>query len=82
MQVATGKSIADHVFTAGKRARTSVGIDKTEAIPYADGTGDQRTEVWIAPGQANLPVRVVRVEDGRQLQFVARDVHYSNVAAP
>jgi hypothetical protein len=77
MQVATGKSIAEHVFTAGKPARTSVGTQSTTAIPYADGTSDQRTEVWIAPKLADLPVRVVRVEDGRELQFVARDVHYS-----
>jgi hypothetical protein len=81
MQVATGKSVAMHTFNAGKPTHVSVGGKRVAVLPLADGNDDQRTEVWVAPQMANLPLRVVRIDDGRELQFVAQSVHYDDEAA-
>lgn len=77
MQVATGKSIAKHTFAASPRTSVTVGSQKTDAVPVRAGSGVTKTEVWLAPQMANLPVRVVRVDDDKELQFVAREVRYS-----
>lgn len=81
MQVATGKSIAKHTFAAAPKVVVSVGAQKTDAVPVRAGSGVTKTEVWLAPQMANLPVRVVRVDDDKELQFVAREVKYTPPAA-
>jgi hypothetical protein len=74
LQVTTGKKVARYNFTGGARTPVTVNGQRTEAQPWRSVEGADRTEVWVAPQFANLPVRVVRVDDDKQLQLVARQV--------
>jgi hypothetical protein len=73
-QVTTGKNVAKHSFSAGPHLNVQIGSQHADAVPLRSGTGTDRTEVWLAPRLGNLPVRVVRIDDDKELQFVAREV--------
>jgi hypothetical protein len=74
MQVTTGKKVALYRFSGGARQHVSVNGQRVEALPWRSGSGQERTEVWVAPKWQSVPVRIVRVDDDKQLQFVAREV--------
>jgi len=74
VQVLTGKGVSTRKFSAGTRTQVTVGAQRTEAQPWRSGDSGARTEVWLAPQLGNLPVRVVRTEDDKELQLVAKDL--------
>jgi hypothetical protein len=75
LQVLTGKNASMRRFAAGSRTQVTVNGQRTEAQPWRSGDSGARTEVWLAPQLGNLPVRVVRTEDDKELQLVAKDLH-------
>jgi hypothetical protein len=74
MQVVTGRGQGRHVFGSGQSMPVTVNGQRVEAQPWRAVEGPGRTEVWLAPQLGNLPVRIVRVDDEKELQFVAREV--------
>ncbi|HET9645849.1 MAG TPA: DUF3108 domain-containing protein [Burkholderiaceae bacterium] len=74
MQVVTGRGQGRHVFDSGRTVPVTVNGQRMEAQPWRAIKGTDRTEVWLAPELGNLPVRIVRVDENRELQFVAREV--------
>lgn len=74
VQVATGKKVAHYRFTRGAATRVTVNGQEMSAWPLRSIEGQDRTEVWVAPQLGNLPVRVTRLDDDKELRFVARDV--------
>lgn len=80
LQVTTGKKVGRYSFVGGNRTQVTVNGQRTEAQPWRSVQGTDRTEVWVAPQLANLPVRVVQVDDDKQLQLVARQVTITSPA--
>jgi hypothetical protein len=80
VQVSTGKKVARYSFGGGARTQVTVNGQRTEAQQWRSSEGRDRTEVWVAPQFANLPVRVIRADDDRQLQLVAREVQVNAAA--
>jgi hypothetical protein len=74
VQVTTGKKVGRYSFSSGGRMMVTVNGQRTEVQPWRSTQGADRTEVWVAPQFSNLPVRVVQVDDDKQLQLVARQV--------
>jgi hypothetical protein len=78
MQVATGKKVANYRFTRSATAsRITINGREVPAWPLRSDEGDDHTEIWVAPQLGNLPVRVTRIDDDKQLRFVARELQYT-----
>ncbi len=77
LQVTTGKKVSQRSFAGSARQRVTVNGKPVEAQPWRSGEGRDRTEVWVAASLGNLPVRVVRVDDDKELQLVARELKFS-----
>jgi hypothetical protein len=78
MQVATGKKIATYRFTrASAASRVTINGREVPAWPLRSVEGEDRTEIWVAPQLGNLPVCVMRIDDDRELRFVARELQYT-----
>lgn len=77
LQVTTGKKVARYSFTSGSPERANVNGQNTPAHPWRSAAGDGHTEVWVAPQYANLPVRVVRAQDDKQLELNARSIEFT-----
>ncbi|MED5622319.1 DUF3108 domain-containing protein [Ideonella sp. BN130291] len=82
LQVATGKKVAQHRFAGGPASTITLNGQPTDAQPWRSGDSHERTEVWVAPKFANLPVRVVRIDDGKELRLVARELRFTPAARP
>jgi hypothetical protein len=82
VQVATGKKVARYSFGGGNRTQVTVNGQRTEAQEWRSTDGRDRTEVWVAPKFENLPVRVIRTDDDKQLQLVAREVQIGSSSKP
>ncbi len=74
VQVATGKKVARYSFGGGTRMQVTVNGKRAEAQQWRSQDGEDRTEVWVAAQLGNVPVRVIRVEDDKELRLVARTV--------
>jgi hypothetical protein len=82
LQVATGKKVARHSFAGGPNMPITLNGQAADARPWRSGDNDDRTEVWVSPRFANLPVRVVRVDDGKELRLVARELRFTPAPRP
>lgn len=74
MQVTTGKKVANYSFINLPATQATVNGRSQGAQRWRSGEGSARTEIWVAPQLSNLPIRVIRIDDDKQLQLVARDV--------
>jgi hypothetical protein len=78
LQVTTGKKVAVYNFTrAGSAIRVTINGREVPAWPLRSIEGDDRTEIWVAPQLGNLPVRVMRIDDDKEVRFVARELQFS-----
>lgn len=78
MQVTTGKKVAIYRFTrAANASRVTINGREVAAWPLRSDEGEDHTEIWVAPQLGNLPVRVVRTDDDKELRFVARELQYT-----
>jgi hypothetical protein len=80
MSVADGGSVSQYVFAAVGRERLKIPAGEFEAIKVArvkDGPDDRRsTEIWLAPAQGNILVRMLVTDskDGTQIDQVATKI--------
>lgn len=78
VQVTTGKKVATYNFTRAPNAmRVTINGREVSAWPLRSVEGEDRTEIWVAPQLGNLPVRVMRIDDDKELRFVARELTYT-----
>lgn len=77
MQVTTGKRTSQRHFKSLPVVQVTVNGQPTAAHPWRSGDANDRTEVWLAPRLGNLPVKVLRADDDKQLQLVARDLQFT-----
>lgn len=82
VQVATGKKVARYSFNGGTRTQVTVNGRQTEAQQWRSAEGPDRTEIWVAPQLGNLPVRVIRVDDDKELRLIARQVQLGPARNP
>jgi len=80
IQVATGKKVSRYSFRAGARSQLTVNGVQADARSWRSSSGQDRTEVWVAAQFANLPVRVIRADDDKEVQLVARQVQVTSSA--
>lgn len=75
LQVATGKKVAVYSFTPAAAAKVRLQGQALSVLPLRSVESDgDRTEVWLAPQLDHLPVRVMRMDEDKELRFVAREV--------
>ena len=75
LQVTTGKKVAHYQFAAAAPVKVSVDGKEISARPLRSVESDgDRTEVWLAPQLGHLPVRVIRMDEDKELRFIAREV--------
>jgi hypothetical protein len=78
LQVTTGKKVATYRFTrAPSASRVTLNGREVPAWPLSSVEGEDRTEIWVAPQLGNLPVRVMRIDDDKELRFIARELQYT-----
>jgi uncharacterized Zn-binding protein involved in type VI secretion len=73
MQVVSGRGQSQQRFASAGSATLPLDGQPVALQGWRAVEGPDRTEVWLAPSLANLPLRVRRVDDDKELQFVARE---------
>jgi len=67
-----GRGQSHHVYTNGGSDRVKIPIGEFDALRFFRGSGDERSEVWLAKELGYLPVRVLVTEkDGTRYEQVA-----------
>jgi hypothetical protein len=70
-----GRGQSHHVYTNGGSERVKVPIGEFDAVRFFRGSGDERSEVWLAKELGYLPVRVLVTEkDGTRYEQVATKI--------
>ncbi|MFL6563934.1 MAG: DUF3108 domain-containing protein [Burkholderiales bacterium] len=71
-----GRGQSHHVYTNGGNERVKVPIGELDALRFFRGSGDERSEVWLAKELGYLPVRVLVTEkDGTRYEQVATKIN-------
>jgi hypothetical protein len=69
-----GRGQSHHVYTAGPRGRVKTPLGELDALSFVRGSGDERTELWLA-ADSLLPVRiVVTAQDGTRYDQLATKI--------
>ncbi|WP_269533603.1 DUF3108 domain-containing protein [Chitinimonas sp. BJYL2] len=76
VQVATGRKLRNDRFTQAGMQTVSLKGQQVDARVWRSESGDDRTEFWLAPGHANLPVRILRQDDKGELQLIAQTIEF------
>lgn len=71
IQVTTGKKVRDYTLSPIGETDFDAGNGKMRAIVIRSDDADAFTEFWLAPGFANQPIRVKRVDKNLQLDMRA-----------
>jgi hypothetical protein len=74
LPVTNGKGLVNYQFEAPSMTRLNFNGKELEALRYQGSSREGGIEVLIAPSMNNLPLMVVRSQDGRKLKFVAKQV--------
>lgn len=70
-----GRGQSHHVYTNGGHERLKLPIGEFDALRFFRGSGDERSEVWLARELGYLPVRVLVTEkDGTRYEQVATKI--------
>jgi len=75
-QIATGRKLREDHFGPADPVRMNIMGKGQDTHIWRAAGNDERTEVWLAPGLANLPVKIIRSDDNRELQLIARTVEF------
>ncbi|GAA0744198.1 DUF3108 domain-containing protein [Ideonella azotifigens] len=76
MPVTNGKSVVQHRFSQAVATPVQVNGKSVETVRLQSTAVDGDIEVWLAPSLGNLPVTVVRGQDGKSLRFVASSISF------
>ncbi|WP_374355286.1 DUF3108 domain-containing protein [Chitinimonas sp.] len=74
MQIATGRKLRHDSFTSQMGNSLTLRGKQWDARSWRSGEGEDRTEVWLAPGLANLPIKIIRSDEHGELQLVAQSI--------
>jgi hypothetical protein len=74
MQVVSGKGMGRHNFAIGEAVEVTLDGKPLQARPVRSDDPRSHTEVWLAPGVGQMPVKVARDDDEKKLVLVARSV--------
>ena len=70
-----GRGQSHHVYTLAGTERVKTPLGELEALRFMRGSGDERTEVWLASKLDLLPVRILVVEkDGTRFEQLATKI--------
>jgi hypothetical protein len=70
-----GRGQSHHVYTNGGNERIKVPLGEFDALRFVRGSGDDRSEVWLARELGYLPVRILVTEkDGTRYEQVATKI--------
>jgi hypothetical protein len=70
-----GRGHSHHVYTLAGAERVKTPLGELEALRFTRGSGEERTEVWLASKLDLLPVRVLVVEkDGTRYEQLATKI--------
>jgi hypothetical protein len=75
--VTNGKGVVLHHFESAPSRAMVVNGRSVETERYVSHSSEGEIEVSLAPSLGNLPVSVVRSQDGRAVRFLARQVIYT-----
>ena len=75
--VTNGKGVVLHHFESAPSRAMVVNGRSVETEGFLSHSGEGEIEIWLAPSLGNLPVSVVRSQDGRAVRFVARQVLFT-----
>ncbi|MFZ2990176.1 hypothetical protein [Ideonella sp.] len=75
--VTNGKGVVQHRFQSALPQAMKIDDMAVVTRRWVSSSSDGSVEVWLAPAFAQLPVTVIRSQDGRSLRFVAREVRFS-----
>ena len=78
MQLATGRKLIEDEFGLATPVRVSVMGQGHDTRIWQAPQSEEKTEVWLAPALANLPVRITRNTDLGELILIARSVEFSD----
>ena len=69
-----GRGQSHHVYAPGASGRVKTPLGEFDAVSFVRGSGDERTEIWLA-AQSRLPLRIVVTEkDGTRYDQVATKI--------
>jgi hypothetical protein len=69
-----GRGQSHHVYTNAGNDRVKVPIGEFDALRFSRGSGDERSEVWLARELGYLPVRVLVTENGTRYEQVTTKI--------
>jgi len=70
-----GKGQSRHVYALAGRERLKTPLGEFEALRYARGNGEERTDIWFAVKFDLLPLRILMLEkDGTRYEQVATKI--------
>ena len=76
LPVTNGKGLVRYSFAEPVTTRLDFQGKDYEAQRQSGSSKEGELEVWSVPAMAGLPLKVIRSQDGRQLRFIARSVHF------
>ncbi|MCW3480472.1 DUF3108 domain-containing protein [Neisseriaceae bacterium JH1-16] len=76
-QITTGKKVYSYPLKPAGETVFDTGAGKMRAVVIRAKGDDDITEFWLAPGYANLPIRITRIDPDKKLEqrIVAIDIN-------
>ncbi|MBV1774418.1 DUF3108 domain-containing protein [Burkholderiaceae bacterium DAT-1] len=74
MPVNTGRKQKQHRFTLQTPGSTRLGEQKVLTRVWQSRDNGENTEVWLAPELGNLPIRLIRQDDSKELWLIATKI--------
>jgi len=76
-QITSGKKVYSYPLTPAGETVFDTGAGKMRAVVVRATSGNNSAEFWLAPGYANLPIRVIWVDPDKKLELriVAIDIN-------
>ncbi|MCW3480471.1 DUF3108 domain-containing protein [Neisseriaceae bacterium JH1-16] len=68
-QITSGKKVYSYPLTPAGETVFNTGAGKMRAVVVRATSGDNSAEFWLAPGYANLPVRVTWIDPDKKLEL-------------
>jgi hypothetical protein len=77
MAVTNAKGVVQHHFEKAAAQTFTWQGKPLETVRWVSHASDGDLEIWLAPSLGDLPVVVIRSQDGKSLRFEARELSYT-----